>query len=238
MASAADNTAKLYGGRRPSELPAYSIGDAARCLNLPTSTVRSWVLGRRYETAQGVTQAKPVIHVADRRAGHLSFVNLVEVHVLAAIRRHHRVRLPEIRKAVTYLERKLGTRHPLTEVQMMTDGTSLFVEKYGELINVSQEGQLAMKRVLELYLDRVERDPDDVPIRLFPFTKDDDDGRLIFIDPRVQFGRPCIAGTRVPALEVAERFRAGESTIEIADDFELTGEQVEAAIRYELRAAA
>lgn len=82
----------------------------------------------------------------------------MELHVLSAIRRDHGVRLGEVRKAVDYLRRRFKSRHPLADEQMQTDGTNLFVERYGELVDASDQGQMAMKVCLSSYLDRIERD--------------------------------------------------------------------------------
>ncbi len=50
----------------PREAPSYGIVEAAHYLNLPKATLRSWVLGRRYKTSQGVQQFQPLITVADK----------------------------------------------------------------------------------------------------------------------------------------------------------------------------
>lgn len=230
----------IYGGRRPLEVPTYGIADAARYLSLPPPTVRSWVMGRSYPVKQGPRRFPAVIRVAAPEGPYLSFQNLVELHVLGAIRRKHRVQLAAVRKAIQYLERHFTSKHPLADVQMSTDGTDLFVERYGQLIAASREGQVAMKAVLEDSLRRIHRDPKGVPIRLFPFTTstEADDDMPVAIDPCLQFGRPCIAGTGVPTEEVSERFRAGDTIRELANDFRCPEDRIEAAIRYELGAAA
>jgi uncharacterized protein (DUF433 family) len=230
----------IYSGKDPRVVPAYSVAEAARHLELPASTVRSWVVGRSYPTATGSRQFEPVIRIADPRGRLLSFVNLVEVHVLAAIRRDHQVRLAAVRSAVRYLEKKLGSKNPLAMTRMVTDGTDLFVDKYGQLVNISQQGQMAMKAVLALHLRQIEHDLDGVPVRLYPFapSQGSQEQRLIAIDPRVQFGRPCIADTRIPTVEVAERRRAGDSVESLVEDFRCRREQIEAAIDYEDRRAA
>lgn len=240
MEQPSERSVDIYGGRDPLLAPAYSITHAARYLGVPRSTVRAWVLGRSYKTGSGRRNFKPFIKIADAAGGFLSFRNLIEIHVIAAIRRGYGIRVPEVRKALRYLTKKLGTQHPLAEVQMLTDGKDLFVERYGELVNITQAGQLSMKKIIELYLERIDRDPEGVPIRLFPFatSREQEDRRPVTIDPRLQFGRPCITGTRVPTEEVVERYKAGESIGELAEDFGCSGEQIEAAIRYELRAAA
>ena len=66
---------------------------------------------------------------------------------------------------------------------------------------------MAMKRVLEMYLDRIAWDDCGVPIRLYPFTRTNVERspKLVSIDPRIRFGKPCIAGTRIPTAIIAER---------------------------------
>jgi uncharacterized protein (DUF433 family) len=172
----------------------------------------------------------------------------VELHVLAALRREHHVQMPNIRRAVEYVKRRLGSPRPLINEEMETDGTDIFVTKLGSLINVSQNGQLAMKALLQEYLKRIDRDAHGVAIRLFPFTRpkgvasDATDAmtqpRLVAIDPAVAFGRPVIAGSRVPTIEIFERFIGGESPDEIAADFGRTLEEVHEAIRCENTATA
>ena len=41
----------IYGGKAQGDVPFYPIMEAARCLYLPGSTVRDWVLGRTYPTS-------------------------------------------------------------------------------------------------------------------------------------------------------------------------------------------
>jgi uncharacterized protein (DUF433 family) len=220
------NAQNIYGGLSPIDAPAYSPAVVAHHLCLPVTTVRYWALGRdRY---------KPVIVLANPKAHLLSFRNLVEIHVLSAVRRRHAVTLPAIRKAVEYLGRAFGSVHPLSDEQMKTDRKHLFVEKFGQLINASREGQLAMEALLEAHLRRVERDDSGLPVRLFPFTRLRPEGpQSVVIDPRVQFGRPCIAGTGVPTAVVVGRFKAGEALTSLADDYGREVSDIEEAIRYE-----
>ena len=197
-------------------------------------------MGRTYKTEKGLKRFEPVIRIADAEDGFLSFRNLVEVHVLAALRRKHQVNLAKVRDALQYLEGRYGTRHPLAELETLTDGKDVFVQKYGLLVNVSQAGQLAMMAILELHLSRIDRDPKGVPIRLFPFAtkQKQQDERPVTIDPRIQFGRPCISGTGIPTEEVADRWLAGESMRELARDFDCKVRDIEAALRYENLSAA
>ncbi len=242
MKTAMPGTSDPYRGRDPREIPTYNTIDAARYLRIPEQTIRNWCFGRSWSIRQGRRDAPAVIHAADTGRRALSFINLVELHVLDAIRRDHRVQLANVRRTVTFLKREFETAHPLADVQMETNGKDLFVEKYGNLVNASREGQLAMRAVLEGFLRRIDRDPKGFAIRLFPFTRSHRAGeplspnapRLVAIEPTVAFGRLVIAGSRIPTAEVAERFKAGESLESLADDYGRARADIEEAIRCEL----
>jgi uncharacterized protein (DUF433 family) len=166
----------------------------------------------------------------------LSFVNLVEAHVLAAIRRKHGVRLPKVRTALGYVQKQFQAERPLIDQNFQTDGLDLFVERYGELVNASREGQRAMKDILGVYLARIERDAKGLPIKLFPFTRENESGaslRVVEMSPAVSFGRPVIAGTGIPVASIYERYKAGDSIAELASDFRLESSAIEEAIRCE-----
>ncbi len=230
----------------PRSLPAYPLGDAARYLQLPPATLRSWVAGRKYPTSKGERFFHPLIIAPESNARlTLSFINLVEAHVLDAIRRTHGVAVPKIRRAVEFVKRELGSDHPLAEKSFETDGVDLFLQEYGQLINVSRDGQLAMKNVLEAYLERIERDSRGIAVRLFPFTRNRpassdvrQEPRSVVIDPRVSYGRPVLTGTGIPTSVLAERYKAGESIRELADDYARPANEIEEAIRCELQTEA
>ena len=79
----------IYGGLRPEDVPAYSFAEAALLTGVPLSTLRSWVLGRPLASRSGQRWSRPVIRLPKGPKPFLSFTNLVEVHVLAAMRRKH-----------------------------------------------------------------------------------------------------------------------------------------------------
>lgn len=225
----------------PREVPAYTVAEAAWYLGMPQATLRSWVAGRSYPTATGAKQFRPIIEPADRKRLRLSFINLVEAHVLSALRREHReIRLPKIRQAIDYLHRHFSSRHPLADHQFETDGLDLFVQKYSKLINVTQEGQLAMREVLRAFLRRIVRDNKGAPVRLYLFTRrgEANEPQAVMVDPTISFGRPVLEGTGIPTEVLAQRYKAGDSLDELAEDYGRRKEEIEEAIRYELLKAA
>jgi uncharacterized protein (DUF433 family) len=228
------------GWENPVERPAYFVKEAAYYLRLPGGTVRDWVFGRKYPTAAGVMRTKPLIRLADPTRKLLSFQNLVELHVIASVRRLHAVELEAVRRAIDYLRNKFQSEHPLLDRKMLTDGKGLFIEQYGELVNISERGQMYLKSVLEAHLKRIKWDEKNVPIRLFPFSRDEvmSSPQVVMIDPQVRFGRPCIAGTNVPTNIILERHLAGEAVAVLAKDYGRPTEEIEEALRYEVRTAA
>ena len=227
---------KKFEQKSPEEQPAYSIAEASRYLSIPPATLRSWAAGRKYPTGSGPKFFRPIIQLPDDARAGLSFVNLVEAHVLDAIRRHHQVPLSKIREAIHYLRKHFSSTHPLAEQRFQTDGVDLFVEKFDQLINVTQSGQIALRELLKAHLHRVEHDATGNAVRLYPFTRKRDlhEPKVVVIDPHISYGRPVLVGTGIPTALVAERYKAGESIDELAEDYGRSRNEIEEAIRCEL----
>lgn len=227
----------IYGGKDPRNIPSYSAGDAARYLNIPASTIRSWTAGYHYKVTDGKKKFEPVITTKNKQPLRLSFINLIEIHVLRAIRQHHQIDLEKVRTALDYIDEQIKMPHPLAHQEFFTDGVDLFIDRYGELINASNQRQTILKDAIKAHLERIEPDDKGLAIKLFPFTRNEerDNPRIIVIDPRIAFGRMVIAGTGIPTDIIAERFRAGDSQTQLAHDYECDIEQIEEAIRCESR---
>lgn len=245
----------LYGSD-PRELPIYSLTETSRYLKINLRTLDSWVHGRSYRLDGGTSKFwSPVIRLPSIEKPLLSFYNLVEVHVLLAIRRIHNVQFRKVRWALDYLETEFEESHPLATQDFWTDKFDLFIRKSGSLICASQHGQQVIEEAVKQYLHRIERDINLTPFRLYPFPREitfrtsnvkDNPRKLeslpknILIDPLVAFGRPTLAETGIATNVIAGRFRAGESLRIIARDYDVSETQVKEALRYEdvlLRAA-
>jgi uncharacterized protein (DUF433 family) len=225
-------------GADPREIPLYSISQAARYLKMPSRTLRDWTTGRTYPIRQGQERKTfaPIIHLPKQEPPWLSFMNLIEAHVLNGMRRLENIPFPKVRLALKYIEEQFPSSHPLADNQFQTDGVDLFVEQLGQLLTVSRQGQVAFKELIESYLRRIERDFDAKPLRLYPFLKPTpktDEPRQILIDPLISFGRPVLAGTGVPTDIIVGRFYSGDSMEKLAEDYGLKESQVEESIRYE-----
>jgi uncharacterized protein (DUF433 family) len=238
---------RLYSGPQVLDVPLYSVPEASRYLRLPENTLRAWVAGRAYPLRSGGSRrSEPVIEIADRRSSRLSFNNLTEAHILDALRRQYHVELPQIRRAVSYLRDQFRTDHPLVHHQMLTDGRHLFVEGagLGDVINASRHGQLAMRDLIGLHLQRVEWGSDDFVTRFYPFTRsgrareaEAAQPRVVTMDPRIEFGRPVLKASAAPTAVIADRYKAGESIAALAEDYGEEPLNIEEALRCELKPA-
>ncbi len=238
---------KIYG-TDPREIPLYGLNETSRYLKIHVNTLRSWVFGRTYFAQNEQKKSLPVIHLPDKNKPLLSFMNLVEVHVLSAITRIHKVQFKKVRLALEFLENKFNSKYyPLANNQFWTDQFEIFIDKSGDLICASRDGQMVMKEVIEQYLLRVERDIDLTAFRVYPFSKEilfsslkdnpkdvlEKTPKNIAIDPLIAFGRPTITGTGIATNVIAGRFGAGEKVEELAKDYELTETQIDEALEYE-----
>jgi len=220
--------------------PVYSAKEAARYLHLPDSTVRTWAFGQNYRVGAEVRRQEPVIATADPKGRRLSFINLVELLVLAAMRRKHTVAMKQVRDALDYLGKCHPSPHPLAKLDFQTDGVDLFIEKYGELLNISRAGQVEMKAQIQDYLRLVERDSRGVPFKLHMPRRPDSAEPLagIVIDPERGFGRPVLDERGIRTEVIIDRFHAGESVASLADDYAVEVAVVEDILRSEPARAA
>ncbi len=214
---------------------AYTLAEAARYLRLPVATLRSWVLGRQYPTAEGSGQFPPLIRPASKEPSLLSFANLVEAHVLRSLRTQHGVPVKALRAALTYAERTLGIDRLLLRRELRAHAGKIFLDRYGELIELSASGQLAMRRLFDEHLKRIEWDSSKFPVRFYPFVSaaSPSEARPIVIDPRIAFGRPVMASKAITTSTIAERIDAGETVEDVAADYDLAQSEIEQAILYE-----
>lgn len=155
--------------------------------------------------------------------------------MLRSFRTDHDVSLRALRKALDFAERELQIERLLLRKELCTDAGQLFLDRYGELIDLSASGQLVIRRLLEQHLRRVEWDEWKFPVRLYPFLSAGvpTEARPIAIDPGISFGRPVVARLGISTAVLAERIDAGESLEALAEDYGLSLGEVEQAVMYE-----
>jgi uncharacterized protein (DUF433 family) len=230
MAKLKLNLADVWDFTDPRDIPAYTVPEAAHYLCIPQGTLRNWVLGQK-----GGHNFRRVIDLSHPESHLLSFFNLAEAHVLRSLRTKHQIKLPRIRKALRYVKERFGWARPLIQQEFKTDGVHLFVEKLGQIVVASAEGQMVIRDVM-VHLERLEWEGN-LAARLYPFTRTSPENapKSVIIDPRYSFGRPILREARIATAIIAERYKAGESIQGLADDYGCSTLDVEEGIRCELR---
>jgi uncharacterized protein (DUF433 family) len=216
------------------EVPMYNISEVGHHLGLPRATLRAWVFGRTYR-AGGESRLSPnIIDRPDPSDDRLSFTNLIEAHVVRALRVKYEVPMPEVRKALRYAEEELGIPRILMSDKLHAAPGEMFLKEYGRLLSLTVSGQVAIEEMLRQYLARVSHDVDGIPFRLYPFIAPDiEDHRIVSIDPRIAYGRPSLPSRGISTAILAERANAGEDINDLAAYYGLKVEDVKEAVIYE-----
>jgi uncharacterized protein (DUF433 family) len=213
------------------EAPIYGFVDAAHYLRVPYQTVRYW--------AKGSSVVDPIIHIASIDPPRLSFINLMECHMLSILRSKYNLRLPKVRKALGTLANMYPSAHPLIDRPLETDSVDVFIREHGnELLNLNRPLQRNFKQIFDIYMQRIELGPNGMSF--FPFVEQRSlsEPKIIMINPGISFGRPVISGTGIPTEVIASRFHARDSVSELAREYGRTDKEIEEAIRWESRAIA
>ncbi len=208
------------------ETPAYGLVEAAHYLRVPYQTLRYWLTG--------FNRMPPMIKMASNDPPRLSFINLLECHVLSAMRSVYDLRLPKVRRGLANLAKYTHSVHPLVDQQFFTDKADLFIQQVDTLVNLSRGGQLAIPETLEAHLQRIERDPQGL-FKFFPFVRERSlrEPKFILIDPSIGFGKPVITGTGISTAVIAARFEARESIRDLAEEYGRPEQEIEEAVRWE-----
>ncbi|QDZ15910.1 DUF433 domain-containing protein [Humibacter ginsenosidimutans] len=208
----------------------YSYSDVDRLVGLHAGTARRWLEG--YERAGRYYE--PVLREESSGTESVTWGEMVEARLLAEYR-DKLVPVQRLRPAIVRLRDEFG-RYPLAHARPFLDveGRELVRALQDEAgldrplrFVVVRNGQVMLSAAAQRFNDAVEYDGG-VVARLIPSIRT----REVVMDPAHAFGQPAIRNVRTDAL--AEDYRAGTSREELADLYDLSVDQVDEAIRFEL----
>ncbi|MYE75511.1 MAG: hypothetical protein F4076_07830 [Acidimicrobiaceae bacterium] len=111
------------------DVPLYTVAEAARILDVPSTTLSTWAKGyvRRFADRPTVTAGPVITWLEPETTGtpSIPFVGLAEAYVVAAVRRSG-VPMQRIRPAIDELKHQIGIDHALASRRLYTDGAELF----------------------------------------------------------------------------------------------------------------
>jgi len=200
-------------------------------LGIPQRTLRLWFDGNT-----------PLLKPSGEVHGFplLSFADAVEAHALHLLRSHHHVPMQSIKRAVERLPRYTSVKRPLLSDDLRVLDKDILLERraHGKqprhIVNLSQDGQLVIEHVADIFSKRVLRDSSGKVISIFPwrYWNEDEESKPVEIDPEVMSGRLVILATRIPVTMIQNRKLRGQTTQSIADDYSISLERVEKALRH------
>jgi uncharacterized protein (DUF433 family) len=228
--------------------PLLTVREAAWNLAVAESTFRDWARGYRRQNgrAQEVV-GEPVVTCLPgrRRDASIPLVGLVEGLVLHAFRTTG-VPLQRIRPALTVLRQEIGLEHALASKGLYSDGAEVlydYAHRHGSELGALAESLVVVRSGQYVFVDTI-RDY----LKLITFAKDGWPDRIslpayrsakVIVDPRLAFGRPIFEHGGARVEDVIDRWRAGESAADLANDFGVSAEEIEDAARAtSIRAAA
>ena len=216
--------------------PLYGVAQVDRLLGLTSGTARRWLEGYRREDRV----YPPVIRPRAIGTDVVTWGEFVETRLLSEYR-NAGVPVLRMRPAIERLREDLGTDYPLAHAQPFVSGRELVLEVQNDVglerqlcLVVIRNNQIVLTQPAQKFVQSVEFSTDQstdgggIVERLYPLTG----VKSVVVDPLRQFGEPVVRS--VPTEVIAEQMRAGDSMEMIAEIYDLTRQQVESAVRYEL----
>lgn len=168
----------------------------------------------------------------------MPFVGFAEAFVLSALRRAG-VPMPRIRPAVARLSAEIGLDHALASRRVYTDGAEVIFD-YADrsdddaLLTVVRTGQQHFAEVIQQYLRPITYGEDGWAERIqLPAYS----SVAVVVDPDQAFGQPFVVQGGARVEDLVDRFQAGDTLKDIADDFGVSVSEAEDVIRVALRRA-
>ena len=160
----------------------------------------------------------------------IGFEDLISLRVVLALRAAE-VKWSRIDRAEAWLRETTGARRPFATEALWTGQGHVFARLRQRLLSASSSGQIAFD-ILHDYL---------IPVHGLMFDRETHMANSwepvagVVLEPDVQFGSPCLKGTRIPTRTVAGMVEAGDSPEWVASAYRISSEEVRAACDWESR---
>ncbi|WP_197051947.1 DUF433 domain-containing protein [Sphingomonas sp. 35-24ZXX] len=215
----------------------YSIGDATRLLGVShAAKLRGWINGWPN------SKSGPIVERDFKQTATVSFLDLMELRFIEYFRSQG-VSMPTLRKAADLARQEWSVQHPfaLSDVKYLTDRRKVMAQASKavgdkptwELVT----GQYLIWDAIEASIAKgVVFDPaTHLALRWKPRPGDHPD---IVLDPARAFGKPLVDSAGIPTDALFRQWKAEDGSFEkVARWFNVSREQVENAVRFELELA-
>jgi uncharacterized protein (DUF433 family) len=209
-------------------LGTYSIPDASLYIYATTPNRSRFPLNTRHLyhwTKDGL--ASGYLKGVKNRELFLNFRDLISLRIIAAMRSQG-IKHREIIIAEKELKKTFGWDYPFAMADFWVAKPDIYMKIQGVLLSVSRHLQFTFDLINE-YLIPVHGLTFDIFGMSATWTPHED----VLLNPEIQYGSPCIAGTRVPTEVVWSFNDAGDSVETISLMYGLNHSQIEHAIAWE-----
>jgi uncharacterized protein (DUF433 family) len=225
-----DSGRTISAAMESEEVPLYPTDELARYLRMPPSTVRRWLSrgGRVHREANQL----------------LSFEELISLLFVGELRLRHRVAFKDIFLAEKDLRSRIGRDHPFAWETLWTAGKDVLVRVPGSPANYVAANRLGQ----ETLPNWAEVREVEVPALLLPLRVQigyEDERAAVWrpaphvtARPAVQYGLPCVDGSRLPTRTIARAVTAGDTPETVAVAYGVSLDGVRAAVGWEESLAA
>ena len=217
----------------------YELADAGRFISATAPgrpphyrTIHRWVRsGLPNSDSTRVKAKEPFI----------SFEDLISLRMIVALRQAE-FSLKDVREVQRWLREATGYSRPFALKDLWLSDSEIFIDMEGFLLSATQRGQYAMDFVRG-WLRQLQRpsvgtldimfEPFNGTARASAWTPHTN----VVLNPKVQFGAPCIEGTRIPTKAVLSMIQGGDAPATLAKDYGVSLDRIESALAWEKRLA-
>lgn len=212
----------------------YDVPEAARYINASAEAQHVYAMSSP-KLIRWIRQGlvSPALIGTPGRELLLNFPELISLRVIAALRKAG-ISLAAIHEAQHWLQTRTGHAHPFATETLWLGRGEIFVDWSERLIATTRHGQMAFDFLRSSVMPVHGLAFDEKTQTACTWTPLDS----VLLDPGIQFGAPCIQGTRIPTRTISGMVAAGESRAWVARDFAISMEKVEAACAWDARIGA
>ncbi|MCK4830360.1 DUF433 domain-containing protein [bacterium] len=163
----------------------------------------------------------------------IGFEDLISMRVIAILRSLG-VSWRKIHRAEDWLRDRSGHPRPFAIERVWTEAVDVFAEFHEGFIAASRGGQLVFTEMVGQYLQSVQ-DMIFIPhngVRVANAWTPHED---VMMNPKIQFGEPCVKGTRMRTRILWQMLNGGDSISYLTRAFNLKETQVNHALEWENR---
>jgi uncharacterized protein (DUF433 family) len=212
-------------------LPVYPLAQVARIVGCNAGTFHTWIRGRNYVSGGEKRRTKPMFGSSSSHPrSALTFLDLVEAHMLHLVRKGYGIPIKNFRAAMEYLHGIGGDIHFLAHRDFVHDRRHLYLKADKKLISLSERGQHVNTVIISDGLKQLMYGEDGYADSFFPLIGGKHQ-QAVMINPSIGYGQPTLARLGVNTAAIVSRFDAGEHLADLASDYGATNEELEDALR-------